>query len=65
MIMKNRFAKKMKYTLEEIKEMLLDPSFDIMARKPDVMTPEGFVELIEDAVKYHEELSNDNNAEKQ
>jgi hypothetical protein len=55
----------MKYTLDEIKEMLLDPSFDIMSRKPDVMTPQGFVELVDDAVKYHEELSNDNNAENQ
>lgn len=54
----------MKYTLEEIKEMLLDPSFDIMARKPDVMTPKGFAEIVEGAVKYHEELSNDNNASK-
>ena len=55
----------MKYTIEEIKEILLDPNFEIMYRKPDVITPEGFVELVEDAVKYHEELSNDNNAEHQ
>jgi hypothetical protein len=55
----------MKYTLEEIKEILLDPNFEIMYRMPDVITPEGFIELIEDAFKYHEELSNDNNAEKQ
>jgi hypothetical protein len=60
----------MKYTLEELKEMLLEPSFDINRYDywveenfKDLITP--FLELVELAIKHHEELSNDNNAEHQ
>jgi hypothetical protein len=54
----------MKYTLLEIREMLLEPSFDM----------EGFITKTEftrfmfalkEAIVHHEQLSNNNNAENQ
>jgi len=48
----------MKYTLDEIKEMLLEPSFDIEARMCRVYYGKEVIELIEQAIKHHEDLDN-------
>ena len=50
-----------KYTLEEIKQMLLEPSFD--GGEYEVNDIDEIIELIEDAIKHHEKLNKSNNGE--
>jgi hypothetical protein len=54
----------MKYSLEEIKEMLLEPSFDLR-RYTGIDKIEKFIDTTREAIKHHEQLGNDNNAEHQ
>jgi hypothetical protein len=55
----------MKYTLEEIKEYLLNPSFDIQRYMGEGYDAGEIIDVIKEAIEYHEQLSNDNNAEHQ
>ena len=52
----------MKYTLEEIKEMLFESNYETIYSESVLNMA---LEDIEGAIKLHEELSNDNNAEHQ
>jgi hypothetical protein len=57
----------MKYSLEEIEEMLIEPSFDIgrWCERGEILKAHDIINLLEEAIEYHEQLSNDNNAEHQ
>lgn len=55
----------MKYTLDEIYEIISDPSFDDGSYGYGRVSPDRVMKFILDAVDYHNKISNDNNAEKQ
>lgn len=52
----------MKYTLEELNEIINDPNFDYEAYGNKVK-PTYVMKFILDAIEFHKEISNDNNAE--
>ena len=52
-----------KFSLSEIKEMLLEPSFDFEAQILDVFDVRDFIMVIEEAIAHHEKLNKSNNGE--
>jgi hypothetical protein len=48
----------MKYTLEQLKQFLLEPSFDIEAYLNADMTGKGIINILEQAIKHHANLDN-------
>ena len=52
-----------KFSLSEIKEMLLEPSFDFEAQMLDVFDVRDFIMVIEEAIAHHEKLNKSNNGE--
>lgn len=55
----------MKYTLDEIKEMLLEPSFDMEAHglNVDSETVERLFDIFKEAIAHYEKLNKSNNGE--
>lgn len=51
--------------LDELKEILREPSFDDGTYGYSRVSPDRVISFIEKAIAYHEQLSNDNNAENQ